>query len=87
MTKLDQLDKYIERDPYKPGPAGARLKSSGVPIWALIGYYKGAVHEDLEQTARDYELLREDVEAALEYYQRHKKSIDARITLNSSALA
>ncbi len=87
MTKVDQADRYIEHDPYKPGSAGARLKSSGVPIWALISYYKHAVHEDLEQTARDYELPREEVAAALEYYQRHKKAIDARMTLNSSAVA
>jgi uncharacterized protein (DUF433 family) len=85
--KLDLIDTYIEQDPYKPGPAGARLKSTGVPIWALISYYKRAVHEDIEQTARDYELPREAVEVALEYYDRHKKLIDARITLNSSSVA
>jgi uncharacterized protein (DUF433 family) len=85
--KLDVVDTYIEEDPYKPGPVGARLRSTGVPIWALISYYRRAVHEDVEQTARDYELPREAVEAALEYYRQHKELLDARITLNSSSVA
>ena len=86
MTEVNQTENYVEDDPYKPGSAGARLKSSGVPIWALISYYQRAVHEDLEQTARDYELSCEEVQAAVEYYRRHKKAIDARITVNSSAV-
>lgn len=84
---LNRVDKFIESDPYKPGPAGARLKTSGVPIWALISYYKCAVHGDVEQTARDYELSEEEVAAALIYYHRHKKAIDARIAANASVVS
>jgi uncharacterized protein (DUF433 family) len=87
MMRLDHVDQYIESDPYRPGPAGARLRSSGVPVWALISYYKFAVHEDAEQTARDYELTREDVAAAIAYYHQHREAIDARIAANSSAVA
>ena len=82
-----RVDRAIELDRYRPGPAGARLKKSGVPVWALISYYQQAVHEDLEQTARDYELTPEDVRVALEYYERHRKAIDARITANSSPVS
>ena len=41
-----------------------------------------AIGKDVEVVARDYELPREAVEAALAYYEVHKAAIDARIASN-----
>jgi uncharacterized protein (DUF433 family) len=65
------------------GRADARLKESGVSIWAIVGYldvYDGNASE----VARIYDLSPEEMDAALAYYRRHKKYIDARILLNEA---
>jgi uncharacterized protein (DUF433 family) len=65
------------------GRADARLKESGVSIWAIVAYlemYEG----DLDKVAWSFELSQEEMDAALAYYRRNKKYIDARITLNEA---
>ena len=64
------------------GRADARTRE-GVPVWALVAQLR-ANGDDPDQLARDYDLPRETVEAALAYYRRNKKHIDARILLNSA---
>jgi uncharacterized protein (DUF433 family) len=54
-----------------------------VPVWALVAQLR-ATGDDPDQLARDYGVPRETVEAALAYYRRNKKHIDARILLNSA---
>ena len=82
-TRDDALmERYIEPDPHRPGRANARLVDYGTHVWALIGHYK-AVGGDALQVAREYDLPLEAVEAALAYYRRHKKYIDATLLLNS----
>ncbi len=77
----DLIERYIVPDP--DGLADrARLAGSGVPVWAIIGYLRGY---DIDQTAADYEVSREEVEAALAYYDRHRAAIDAWLTLNDAA--
>ena len=81
------IQRHIAMDPHRPGPADARLKDSGVPLWALISYLQRAVAGDVAQTAEDYEVPIEAVEAALAYYQHdeeYKRLIDARIALNAA---
>jgi hypothetical protein len=75
---------YIEDDPYRPGPADARLKEYGTAIWALISYMDRALGGDVEQTAADYEVPVAAVEAARAYYNRHRELVDARIALNAA---
>jgi uncharacterized protein (DUF433 family) len=70
-------------DRYPGGPADARLRDSGVPVWALVGHLR-AVGDDLDQVAADYELPREAVDAALAYYRHHKSLIEARLLLNTA---
>jgi uncharacterized protein (DUF433 family) len=79
-----QIARYIEEAPDYPGPAGARLIDSGVPVWALIGYYQKAVNQDLDRVASDYGVSRAAVQAALAYYRRHKPFIDGRIAANAA---
>ena len=80
----DQITHYVEEDPLRPGPSHARLVEAGVEIWALVGYYQHAAGGDLERVARDYDVPAEAVQAALDYYRRHKKLIDAQIARNAA---
>jgi uncharacterized protein (DUF433 family) len=85
MDERELIEHYIDlnTDRYPGGRADARLREYGVPVWALIGQWQ-ALNGDLEQLARDYELPREAVEAALAYYRCNKEYIDARLLLNSA---
>jgi len=80
------LARYIEENPFKPGVANARLVESGMAIWAFAGALEAA-GSDPEQVAHDYELSREQVGAAIAYYQRHKEIIDDRRVANRLAAA
>lgn len=75
--------RHIEPDPYKPGAANARLRDSGVHVWALVGYL-GMVEGDVERVAADYELPLDAVQAALAYYDRFRAAIDARLAANAA---
>jgi uncharacterized protein (DUF433 family) len=86
--KLDE-EQLIQRhvdpdwDRYPGGRADARLRDSGVPVWALVGHLR-AIDNDLDRAAADYEIPREALDAALAFYRRHKSLIDARLLLNSA---
>ena len=60
------------------GPGDARLRGSGLSVWAMVLYYRGA-DGDVAEVARAYETTPEAIEAGLAYYQLHKAAIDARI--------
>jgi uncharacterized protein (DUF433 family) len=77
----DLLDQYIASDPH--GPDEARVKTNGVPVWAIIGYWR-VVNRDVERVAADYEVPAKAVEAALAYYNRNTAVIDARLALNAA---
>jgi uncharacterized protein (DUF433 family) len=75
------IERYIEPDPSKGSKAEARLRDSKVAVWALAGYLQDG-ESDLARAATDYHLPREAVEAAREYYRRHKGVIDDRVAAN-----
>lgn len=77
MATTDPISHYVEE-----GPAGARLRESGVEIWALVAQLP-AMGDDVARLAAAYGLPAEVVQAALAYYQRHTELIDAQITLNT----
>ncbi|MGI8827951.1 MAG: DUF433 domain-containing protein [Chloroflexota bacterium] len=85
MDEQELIERYIdlETDRYPGGRADARLREYGVPVWALIGQLR-ALDGNVDELARDYELPREAVEAALGYYRCNKEYIDARLLLNSA---
>jgi uncharacterized protein (DUF433 family) len=72
---------HIEQNPNRPGKDEARLKRSGVSVWAIIGYWK-ANNGDVAGTAAEYAVPIEAVEAAVAYYERHKALIDNRLAAN-----
>lgn len=78
------IAQHIEENPRRPGPVHARLKESGVEIWALISYLQKAMQGDRHGTARDYDIPVEAVEAAEAYYDRHRDLLDARIAVNAA---
>ena len=77
------VERYVEANPHRPGPADVRLRELCVPVWALVDYWRAA-DEDLQRVAADYHLAEEAVEAALAYYERHQAVIDARIAANAA---
>jgi uncharacterized protein (DUF433 family) len=79
------LEQYVEQnvDAYPGGQADARLRTSGVSIWAIVAFlpiYSG----DPDKVADHFGIARVAVEAALAYYRRHKPYVDARIALNQA---
>ena len=78
------IAQYVEENPHRPGPADARLKDSGVELWALISYLQRAADGDVAATAADYEVPEEAVEASLAYYRRHQRFIDGRIAVSAA---
>jgi uncharacterized protein (DUF433 family) len=84
MRDDELIARYIEENPWHPGPADVRLVDSAVPVWALAGQYQAGAG-DVAQLAADYAIPCEAVEAALVYYRLHQAVIDARIAANSPA--
>jgi uncharacterized protein (DUF433 family) len=75
------IDLNYDRYPYRR--ADAWLRKPGVSIWVIIrnlDMYQG----ERDQVARDFDLSQEEIDGALAYYQRHKKFVDARITLDEA---
>jgi uncharacterized protein (DUF433 family) len=87
VSAAELIERYVAEDPVRPGPAEARLAQYGTHVWAIVSYYRQAVHCDLDRVAHDYDIPREAVEAALAYYRKHRQAIDARILLNDPSLA
>jgi uncharacterized protein (DUF433 family) len=85
LTDEKLIRQYVDPswDRYPGGRADARLRDTGVPVWALIGHLQ-AVGNDFDRVAADYDLPREAVDAALAFYRRHKDLIDARLALNTA---
>jgi uncharacterized protein (DUF433 family) len=79
------IARWIEPSPYLPGVDEARIRETGVPVWALIGYLP-AVGDDPARVAHDYELPVEAVQAALAYYRKHRPAIDARLAQNAGTV-
>lgn len=84
VAEQELIERYIdpEWDRYPSGRADARTRE-GVPVWALVAHLQ-ATGNDLDQLARDYHLPRIVVDAAMAYYRRNQKYIDARILLNTA---
>lgn len=80
------IARYIEDDPYHPGPGDVRLTESGVSVWAVIGHLP-SVGGDHARAAADYELSAEEMDAAIAYYRAYGPAIDARLAANAGGRA
>lgn len=84
-TDQELAERYIDGDldRYAGGRADARLRESGVSVWAIVSFlkvYKGSV----TKVAKHFDLEPEQVEAALACYRLNKPFIDARVALNEA---
>jgi uncharacterized protein (DUF433 family) len=77
------IEKHIGLDNERcGGRADARLRS-GPSVWAIVSFfdmYKG----DLDEITGHFDISQEELEAALAFYLRNKKYIDARILVNEA---
>jgi len=71
---------YIEQNPSHPDKDEARLKTYGVSVWAIVGYWKAT--GDVAEVAAQFAVPVKAVEAALVYYERYKPLIDNRLAAN-----
>lgn len=79
------IEHYIELDTdrYSGGRGDARLRDSGISVWAIVAFLH-VYANDIDKVVEHYGLTRAEVEAALAYYRRNKKYIDARVALNEA---
>lgn len=78
------IERHVDPDHDRfGGRADARLKESGVSIWAIVTYLE-VYGGDLEKVAWHFELSQDELDAALAYYRRNKKYVDARVLLNEA---
>ncbi len=84
LSDDELIEKYVEPDPNDDSPAFWRLKEEemGVPVWALIAVLADD-ESNAEQVAQDYRISPEAMDAALAYYRRKGRYIDAWNLLNS----
>lgn len=85
LSENHLIERYVdqETDRYPSGRADARLRDSGVSVWAIVAFlpvYDG----DLSKVSEHFSVSREEVDAALAYYRRNRVCIDARIALNEA---
>ena len=76
------LDAMVEPHPDRGRPY-ARLVEYGTPIWVLINRMGEPTPENIGRVALEYDLPERVVRAALQYYERNKKFIDAVIIINN----
>lgn len=79
------IEKHIDLDydryPYRR--ADVWLRSSGASVWAIV-MFLGMYGGDREEVARHFDISQEEIDAALAYYRRNKKYVDARIILEEA---
>jgi uncharacterized protein (DUF433 family) len=85
LTEDQLLAMHTTPDPDRGGKAHARVVPSGIPIWALIGALP-AVGNEPREVAKAYDISDAEMDAALAYYRRYRKFIDAVLLLNEDAL-
>jgi hypothetical protein len=75
------IARHVGPHPSNPGIDEYWLIEPGIPVWAIIGQWK--VEEgDGDETAAAYHITREELEAALAFYERHHAAIDHRLEQN-----
>ncbi len=75
------IARYIAPRRYEDGRANAYLPDYGYRVAALIAYLQ-SVNNDVQETARSYQLPEEAMLAAIAFYRQNRAVIDARILLD-----
>lgn len=77
------IARHIGPHPANPGIDEYWLKAPGVSVWAIIGSLE-ANGGDPDAVARLYHLSRDEMDAALAFYARHRAVIDNRLAQNAA---
>lgn len=79
------IERHIDQDVdrHAGGRADARLRDSGVSVWAVVAFLN-VYRQDPQKVAEHFQLSPEEVDAALAYYRANKRYVDARIALNEA---
>lgn len=84
LNEQQLIEKHVDLDYDRyGGRADARMKRTGVSIWAIVSYL-GVYDGDTNKVAWVYDLSPDEMDAALAYYRRNKKYVDARVLLNEA---
>src|SRR5579884_927568 len=75
------IARHIGPHPAQAGLDEYWITEPGVPVWAVVGAYQ-VEQGNVDEVAAAYHLTREQVEAALAYYARHRALIDNRLAQN-----
>ena len=73
--------RHVGPHPAPPGLDEYWLVDPGILVWAIIGAYT-AERGNADDVAVVYHLAREQVDAAVAYYNRHRELIDNRLAQN-----
>jgi uncharacterized protein (DUF433 family) len=77
------ISRHIGPHPASPGIDEYWLKGPGVSVWAIIGSLE-ANGGSPDAVARLYHLSRDEMDAALAFYARHRAVIDNRLAQNAA---
>lgn len=77
------IARHIGPHPANPGLDEYWLKEPGVSVWAIVGSLE-ANGGDADAVARLYHLSRDELDAALAFYARHRAVIDNRLAQNAA---
>ncbi len=80
-SKTTYEDSGVEQDRRKPGRHNARI-TEGPRVWLIIATLH-RLHGDIAGTADECVISREQVQQAIDYYERNRGLIDAHILLSN----
>ena len=75
------IARHIGPHPSNHGIDEYWLTEPGIPVWAIIGQWKVEDGNE-DETVAVYHITREELEAALAFYERHRTAIDHRLEQN-----
>lgn len=76
------INRWIEQNPHKPGPAEWRIKGTGLPVWRVLGQLAVELGTDDAKTYREIDVgavSPELVTAVATYYDVDTEAIQAAL--------
>jgi uncharacterized protein (DUF433 family) len=82
LTDDELIERYIATLGSDQVSSEARLAESGISVWVLMWALRRG-NGNISVVAREHSLSSEAVEAAIAYYLRHRRVIDAQVVLHA----
>lgn len=77
-----RIDRWIEENPHKPGPAEWRIRGTGLPVWRVLGQVAVELGEDDPKAYREISvgtISPELIETLAAYYEVDPEAIRAAL--------